>query len=279
MLRISSIREMQKKATELRLEGKRIGFVPTMGYLHKGHLSLVEALKNSCDVIVMSIFVNPIQFGPNEDLDSYPRDIDRDEALAKEKGVDIIFYPHAKEMYPGEKLTWVNVEKITEVLCGASREGHFRGVTTVVTKLINIVKPHIMALGQKDAQQAAVLTRMVQDLNMDVEIIMAPIVREKDGLAMSSRNTRLSAENRKQALVLSQSLKMLKDNLDQGIELSEALNKAQKKIKATENAQLEYLEARTYPQLELTDVLRDKTLVAVAAKFGEVRLIDNILVN
>jgi pantoate--beta-alanine ligase len=141
--RISSIREMQKRATELRLEGKKIGFVPTMGYLHKGHLSLVEAVKNTCDVIVMSIFVNPIQFGPNEDLDSYPRDIKRDEALAKEQGVDIVFYPHAEEMYPGKNLTWVNVEKITDVLCGASRKGHFRGVTTVVTKFINIVKTRL----------------------------------------------------------------------------------------------------------------------------------------
>ncbi|MFA6619026.1 MAG: pantoate--beta-alanine ligase [Candidatus Neomarinimicrobiota bacterium] len=279
MERISNIQEMQKRATELRLQGKKIGFVPTMGYLHEGHLSLVDAVRKSCDVLVMSIFVNPTQFGPNEDLDTYPRDIERDEALAKERGVDIVFYPHAEDMFPDGSLTWVNVEKITEVLCGASRAGHFRGVTTVLTKLINILKPHEMVMGQKDAQQAAVVTKMVEDLNMDLDVIVAPIVREDDGLAMSSRNTRLSPENRKQALVLSRSLKDLKKELNEGLDLKSALENARQKIELTANAQLEYLEARRYPSLELTDRLTDRTLIAVAVKFAGVRLIDNILVK
>lgn len=250
-----------------------------MGYLHEGHLSLVDAVKNSCDIVVMSIFVNPTQFGPNEDLDSYPRDIEADEALAKERGVDIIFYPQADDMFPAGSLTWVNVEKITEVLCGASREGHFRGVTTVVTKLINIVKPHVMVLGQKDAQQAAVLIKMLEDLNMDIEVIVAPIVREADGLAMSSRNTRLTPENREKALVLSRSLWDLREELGKGIDLMSALSNARKKIELTENVELEYLEARTYPSLELTNTLSYRTLIAVAVKFADVRLIDNLLIS
>lgn len=279
MERISNISEMQKRATEFRLNFKKIGFVPTMGYLHEGHLSLVDAVKNSCDIVVMSIFVNPTQFGPNEDLDSYPRDIEADEALAKERGVDIIFYPQADDMFPAGSLTWVNVEKITEVLCGASREGHFRGVTTVVTKLINIVKPHVMVLGQKDAQQAAVLIKMLEDLNMDIEVIVAPIVREADGLAMSSRNTRLTPENREKALVLSRSLWDLREELGKGIDLMSALSNARKKIELTENVELEYLEARTYPSLELTNTLSYRTLIAVAVKFADVRLIDNLLIS
>ncbi len=277
MERISDVKWMQQRANELRTQGKSIGFVPTMGYLHEGHLSLVDAVRKEHDVVVMSIFVNPTQFGPNEDFDSYPRDIERDESLAKARGVDIVFYPQVKDMYPGDDLTWVNVEKITGVLCGASREGHFRGVTTIVTKLINIVKPHTMVLGQKDAQQAAVLTKMVEDLNMDVKLIIAPIVREADGLAMSSRNVRLTPENRKYALVLSQSLSLLRQEMQSGADLKHSLEKAKEKISSTPNAELEYLEARSYPLLDLVEQPTGKTLIAVAVRFGDVRLIDNIL--
>ena len=279
MERITTIKDIRARIKELKLSGRTIGFVPTMGYLHEGHLSLVDEAKKHSDIIVMSIFVNPTQFGPNEDLDSYPRDIERDEFLAKSRGVDIVFYPDTKEMYPGITLTWVNVEKITKVLCGASREGHFKGVTTVVTKLFNIVKPDIAVFGQKDAQQAAVITKMVEDLNADIKIIVAPIVREADGLAMSSRNVRLTEEQRKNALVLSRSLFEIEDGLKTGEELKSLLVKAIKNISSTPGAELEYLEARTYPDLELTDVIKGKTVIAVAVRFGDVRLIDNILLD
>ena len=279
MERITGIISMRQKANELIAQGKRIGFVPTMGFLHDGHLSLVDEAKKYADIIVMSIFVNPTQFGPNEDFDTYPRDIERDEALAKERGVDILFYPKVEEMYPQNSLTWVNVEKITHVLCGASREGHFRGVTTVVTKLFNIVKPHACVLGQKDAQQAAVLTKMVEDLNMDVKIIIAPIVREANGLAMSSRNVRLTPENRKNACVLSRSLFSLKNDLEKGGDLTKGLEKVKESILATPGAEFEYLEARSYPLLETVKDVQQATLIALAVRFADVRLIDNILIN
>jgi len=177
--------------------GRVIGLVPTMGYLHEGHLSLVNMSRQNNDYTVMSIFVNPTQFGPNEDFDRYPRDLERDLKLAEAAGVDVVFAPSVKEMYPDGYKTYVNVEGITEVLCGKSRPGHFRGVTTIVTKLFNIVEPHRAYFGQKDAQQVAVIKKMVKDLNMNVEIITCPIVREEDGLAMSSRNVYLSPEERK----------------------------------------------------------------------------------
>ena len=279
MERIKTISEIRNRIADLRRSGNRIGFVPTMGYLHEGHLSLVDEAKKHSDVIVMSIFVNPTQFGPNEDLESYPRDIVRDEKLAKSRGVDIVFYPGVEEMYPGNLLTWVNVEHITNVLCGASREGHFKGVTTVVTKLFNIVKPDLAVFGQKDAQQAAVITKMVEDLNMDIKIIVAPIVREADGLAMSSRNVRLTNEQRKNALVLSRSLFEIEREVKTGKKLSGLLEKAKTEISSTSGAELEYLEARSYPDLELVDEIKGRTVIALAVRFGGVRLIDNIIVN
>jgi pantoate--beta-alanine ligase len=249
-----------------------------MGYLHEGHLSLVDEAKKHSDIVIMSVFINPTQFGPNEDYDSYPRDIERDEALAEGRGVDIVFYPDVKDMYPSKQLAWVNVEHITDVLCGASREGHFKGVTTVVTKLFNIVKPDMAVFGQKDAQQAAVITKMVDDLNMDIEIVVAPIVREVDGLAMSSRNVRLSKSDRQHALVLSRSLFAIREGLKAGKQLPELIVMAKNEIIATPGAELEYLEARSYPLLEPVDSPADKTLIAVAVRFGKVRLIDNIIV-
>jgi pantoate--beta-alanine ligase len=203
---ITKITDMQEQADRLRRQGKKIGLVPTMGYLHEGHLSLVREAQKHSDLVVMSIFVNPTQFGPNEDLEDYPRDFDWDAELARTAGCDIIFYPDVSEIYPGNYLTSVIVEKITKVLCGVSRPTHFRGVTTIVAKLFNIVKPHIAVFGQKDAQQAIVIKKMVVDLNYDIEIIVAPIIREADGLAMSSRNTYLTLGQRKQAAVLYQSL-------------------------------------------------------------------------
>lgn len=279
MERLTNIKEVRDRVKELRAAGKKIGLVPTMGYLHDGHLSLVDKAKEHCDTVVMSVFVNPTQFGPNEDFDSYPRNIERDESLAESRGVDIIFYPDVKEMYPSENLAWVTVDKITDVLCGASRKGHFRGVTTVVTKLFNIVKPDVAVFGQKDAQQAAVITRMVNDLNMDIEILIAPIVREADGLAMSSRNVRLTDKQRQNALVLSRSLFALGEGLKNGKDLGSLLAEAKKVISNTEGAELEYLEARSYPDLELVPEVKGKCLIAVACKFGNVRLIDNIIVE
>ncbi|MCD6447114.1 MAG: pantoate--beta-alanine ligase [Candidatus Marinimicrobia bacterium] len=279
MERITTIKDMRQCIQKLKRSEKTIGFVPTMGYLHEGHLSLVDKAKKHSDIVIMSIFVNPTQFGPHEDFDSYPRDIERDEALAESRGTDIIFYPDTKDMYPSEILTWVNVEKITDVLCGAGREGHFRGVTTVVTKLFNIVKPDIAIFGQKDAQQAAVISKMVEDLNMDIEIKLAPIVREADGLAMSSRNVRSSMEDRKNAKILSQSLFMIKEGISEGDELSGLLKKAKNNILKTPGAQLDYFEARSYPNLEAINTCDGRCLVAIAVFFGDVRLIDNILIE
>jgi len=279
MEQINKISDIRNRVNELKRKGKTIGFVPTMGYLHEGHLSLVDEAKKYCDIVIMSIFVNPAQFGPNEDFDSYPRDFERDEKKAEGRGTDIIFYPDVKEMYPSEILTWVNVEKITDVLCGAKREGHFRGVCTVVTKLFNIVKPDIAIFGQKDAQQAAVISKMVEDLNMDIEIKIAPIVREADGLAMSSRNVRLSSEDRKNAVILSKNLFMIKEGIDEGKELSRLLEKAKKSIQAIKGARLDYLEARSYPNLETVNTCNGLCLIALAVYFGGVRLIDNILIE
>lgn len=194
MLEIESIGEMIKEREKL--DGKSVGLVPTMGYLHEGHLSLVEAAKQECDVVVMSIFVNPLQFGPEEDFDRYPRDLERDQRLAREHGVDILFVPQAEEMYPKKPAATVKVTGITEVLCGKSRPGHFDGVATVVMKLFQLVRPRRAYFGQKDAQQVAVIHRMAEDLNVPVEIVACPIVREKDGLAMSSRNVYLTEEER-----------------------------------------------------------------------------------
>lgn len=278
MKKIAKISEVRKYVKNMKQKGKTVGFVPTMGYLHEGHLSLVDVAKAHADVVVMSIFVNPTQFGPNEDFDSYPRNIERDESLAQRRGVDAIFYPEVSEMYPGNDLTWVTVDKITNVLCGAKREGHFKGVTTVVTKLFNIVQPDVAVFGQKDAQQAAVITQMVNDLNMPVKIKIAPIVREKDGLAMSSRNVRLSDDQRQKALVLSRSLFSIENGLKNGRPLLEMINEAKNEIILTDGVELEYLEARSYPGLEPAIDLNGSCLIAVAARVGDVRLIDNIIV-
>lgn len=210
MVVVQKIQEMKEIAKKLKKEGKSIGFVPTMGYLHEGHLSLVRLSKQQNDITIMSIFVNPIQFGPNEDYDRYPRDFERDKSLAEKEGVDYIFYPSVEEMYPEDFKTVVSVKKITEIMCGKSRPGHFDGVATVVLKLFNIVNPDRAYFGQKDAQQLAVIKQMVKDLNLDVEIVPCPIVREQDGLAMSSRNVYLSEEERKSATVLYRALNLAK---------------------------------------------------------------------
>ena len=254
-----------------------MGLVPTMGFLHEGHLSLIREAKAENDVVVVSDFVNPTQFGPNEDFESYPRNIERDTELALSAGADVIFYPSVSEMYPPESSTYVEVEgNITRVLCGASRPTHFRGVTTVVNKLFNIVEPNKAYFGQKDAQQVAVLTKMVKDLHMDIELIICPIVREPDGLAMSSRNTYLSAEERKQAVILNQALKKAKNAFANGekdvVKLTGIITD---KINEMPLAVIDYVSILDFPSLKPIITIEKDALGAVAVKFGKTRLIDN----
>lgn len=264
------------------LERKTVGFVPTMGYLHDGHVSLIKKARNDCDVVFVSIFVNPLQFGPQEDLSTYPRDLQRDRAIAEQAGVDVLFTPTVEEMYPSSPLTIVTVSKLTDVLCGASRPTFFDGVATVVTKLFNIVQPHRAYFGLKDAQQVAVIQQMVKDLNMPVSIVPCPTVRESDGLATSSRNVYLSAEERKQATVLYRTLSEAKERLARG-EWKRARDVETwvgKKIAAQPLAQIDYVNMRTYPALETVDEIVDGDyILAVAVKFGRARLIDNVLVQ
>ncbi|WP_372238243.1 pantoate--beta-alanine ligase [Paenibacillus sp. FSL R7-0273] len=260
-----------------------IGFVPTMGYLHEGHASLLRKAGEKSNTVVMSIFVNPLQFGPNEDYASYPRDEARDLELAEREGADIVFIPSVEEMYPQQTLTRIAVSSLTTRLCGASRPGHFDGVTTVVNKLFNMVQPDYAFFGLKDAQQVAVLRRMVSDLNMNVEIIACPIIRENDGLALSSRNVYLSAEERSQALVLSRSLKTVRQAMDEGTvrTADEARALLVSEISAAPLAVIDYVEILTFPDLEtlesgsLLTASGSEIIIALAVKFGRTRLIDN----
>ncbi|MCK4966659.1 pantoate--beta-alanine ligase [bacterium] len=277
---IKKINEMQFISDKLRTEGMSIGFVPTMGYLHEGHISLVEALKSHCDFIVMSIFVNPAQFGPNEDFMEYPRDFENDKKRAAENGVDVIFYPSAKEMYKEDFLTSVRVKQITETMCGISRPTHFEGVATVVLKLFNIVKPHTAVFGQKDYQQSVVIRKMVEDLNVDVKIIVAPIIREDDGLAMSSRNKYLIPEERKEALVLYKSLILAKKEIERGETNSRAVIKKMEEIINGKNlVKIDYIKIADPDTLQDLETVEQRAVIAVAAFAGSTRLIDNILIT
>lgn len=281
---VRSIEQLREALEYMRQGGHTpIGFVPTMGYLHEGHASLLRRAGEMSNTVVMSIFVNPLQFGPNEDYDSYPRDEKRDLELAEREGVDIVFIPSVEEMYPQPTRTTVSVSELTTRLCGASRPGHFNGVTTVVNKLFNIVQPDYAFFGLKDAQQVAVLRRMVSDLNMNVEIVPCPIVREGDGLALSSRNVFLSPEERSQALVLSRSLREARQSIEEGkvttvAEVRELLTSV---ISSSPLAVIDYAEIMTFPNLEglenevlVTDV-NGEIIIALAVKFGRTRLIDN----
>lgn len=280
MKRFTQIHDLQSEL-ESQWSRAKIGLVPTMGYLHEGHLSLVNRAKETCDLVVMSIFVNPLQFGVNEDLDRYPRDLERDAQLAEEAGVDFLFHPTVEEMYPEPILTKVEVVGgITERLCGASRPGHFSGVATVVSKLFQIVRPNFAFFGLKDAQQVAVIQQMVKDLNFPVTIVPCEIIREPDGLAMSSRNVYLSEEERKQALILSKSLFETEVKLQQGqFQTADQVNQfLRQKIESQPLAKIDYVETLSYPRLEPVSVLNQfPILVAVAVHFGTTRLIDNIL--
>lgn len=273
---IESISEMQQQADTWRREGKRIAFVPTMGYLHDGHLTLMQAAREHGDVVVISIFVNPTQFGPGEDFQRYPRDFERDVRLAARVGVDVVFVPKTGEMYPEAYQTYVEVTEVTKPLCGKSRPGHFRGVTTVVAKLFNIVKPHAAIFGEKDFQQWVAIRKMARDLSMDVEVIGHPIVREADGLAMSSRNTYLSSEERSTALRLSRSLAEAQSLIDAGEQRGEViLKRVGEIIEADELIRLDYAKLCWPDTLEDVSLIDGPTLLALAAFVGRTRLIDN----
>jgi len=259
---------------------KRLGLVPTMGALHEGHLSLVRAAKAQCDAVAVSIFVNPTQFGPTEDLSKYPRQFDRDCQLLEKEGVDILFAPSVDEIYPDGAVTWVLVEGLSEKLDGRSRPGHFRGVTTIVAKLFHIIEPDAAFFGQKDAAQLAVIRRMVRDLNFPVEIVACPIVRESDGLAMSSRNAYLNREERGRALVLRRSLEQVQREFQGGERIAAKLISAAKEVFAREpQVALDYFEIVDPDTLDPVERISQKTLVAVAAYVGSTRLIDNTVLN
>lgn len=275
---ISTVKELRDLIKIYRKEDKKIGFVPTMGYLHQGHISLVEEAKKGNDIVVVSIFVNPTQFNEAEDLQAYPIDFQGDKEKLEACDVDILFYPSVKEMYPNGYSTYVEVEgDMTGILCGSSREGHFKGVSTIVTKLFNMVMPDKAYFGQKDAQQVAVIMRMVKDLNMDIEIIPCPIYREKDGLAMSSRNTYLLESERKDALILSQSLFKAKELIEEGERKSDEIIKMiVDKIKTVEYAFIDYVEVVDAFTLKRVENLEGTILIALAVKIGKPRLIDNL---
>lgn len=278
---IKTIKELDAQLAPYRNESKTIGFVPTMGFLHEGHLSLIRRAKAENDIVVVSDFVNPTQFAPNEDFESYPRDIVRDEELATSAGADFIFHPSVSEIYPEGSSTFVEVEgDITKVLCGESRPSHFKGVTTVVAILFNIVKANKAYFGQKDAQQVAVLLQMVRDLHMNIELVVCPIIREEDGLAMSSRNTYLSDEARKQSVVLNQSLLLAEGVFNNGENSTNKLIKIiADKINEMPLAEIDYVSIYDYPSLKVITKIDQQALAAVAVKFGNTRLIDNIILK
>jgi pantoate--beta-alanine ligase len=274
--------QMKSLARRLAEEGNRIGFVPTMGALHNGHLSLMQRARQMSDIVVVSIFINPIQFGPTEDLDRYPRDLARDAELCMTRGVDYIFAPLIDEIYPEDFSTYVIVEGLSDRLCGASREGHFRGVTTVVTKLVNIVKPQYTFLGRKDAQQAIIVKRMIADLSMDTEIVVCPIVRDEDGLALSSRNAYLAPDERAAATVLHRALEKAQVLYGGGERDAAAIQRAMEELVATEPlVRVDYIQIVNTRDLEPLQTLSDEQtiLIAVAAFVGKTRLIDNVVLN
>jgi len=277
---VHTIAEIREFVRQARLAGRTVGLVPTMGYLHEGHLELMRRARERCGIVVASVFVNPTQFGPNEDLARYPRDLERDARLAAEVGVDVIFNPPVEEMYPPGYCTYVDVERITENMCGASRPGHFRGVATVVTKLFNIVRPDAAFFGQKDAQQALVIRRMAADLNMDLEIVTVPTVREPDGLAMSSRNVYLDPEQRRAALDLAGSLDRAVEAVRAGErDVLQIRRLVEELIRAEPLARIDYVEIYSYPGLEPVERLQGQALLALAVKFGQTRLIDNVILE
>lgn len=276
---ITTIHEMKELSKKLK-KGQSIGFVPTMGFLHEGHIQLIREAKKNNDVVIMSIFVNPLQFGPNEDFDAYPRDFERDSKIALSEGVDYIFHPSTEEMYPRSMSVKVLVQARTDVLCGESRPGHFDGVATVLTKLFNIISPDRAYFGMKDAQQVAVVDGLVSDFNFPIEIIPVATVREEDGLAKSSRNVYLSQEERLQAPILYASLLKAKELIEKGERGKEEVIASMKSlIEESTNGIIDYIEIYSFPQLEKVDKLEGKIIVALAVKFSKARLIDNLVLT
>jgi len=277
---IRSIKVMQDYSGAEKNKGKKIGFVPTMGALHQGHLSLIRQARKENDLVVVSIFVNPTQFGPKEDFKKYPRNLQKDALLCKKNGVDIIFSPSSKQMYPSGYKTYVNVQDLSCGLCARSRPGHFQGVTTVVTKLFNIVSPTNAYFGHKDAQQAAIINRMALDLNLPVKVRVSPTIREKDGLAFSSRNLYLSQQERKEAVVLSESLKLARELIKAGEKKSAVIVAAMRKlITAGRSAKIDYICIVDAKTLKPVPAIPGKCLIALAVWIGKTRLIDNLVVS
>ena len=274
---IRTIWELREELWIQRSHGQRLSLVPTMGYFHEGHLSLMDLAREKSDFMVVSLYVNPTQFGPNEDLARYPRDFIRDERLARERGTDVLFYPDNQEMYPDSFCTYVVPEKLANVLCGRSRPTHFRGVTTIVAKLFNIVQPDLAVFGRKDAQQAIIIKRMVSDLNFPIEIVVAPIIRESDGLAMSSRNTYLTPPERHQAPVIFQALMQAAELVQKGERRSAFIEKKISQMIVTADlARIEYIQVVSEKDLQPVEKVEPGTFVAVAVWFGKTRLIDNL---
>lgn len=277
----TTVKEVREQVKAWRKEGKTVGFVPTMGYLHEGHESLIKRAVAENDAVVVSIFVNPMQFGPTEDLASYPRDLEADSKLVEAAGAKLIFHPEPEEMYEEGFCSYVDMNGLTNALCGLSRPVHFRGVCTVVNKLFNIVKPDRAYFGEKDAQQLAVVKRMVKDLNMDIEIVGCPIIREADGLAKSSRNTYLSPESRKQAVILSKSIFMARKMIEDGERDAEKVKKAMRELIESEPlTDIDYVEIVDVNTMKSLDVIKGDILCAIAVNVGgEARLIDNTMMT
>ncbi len=274
---VTTVEELKERVRSWKKEGRRIGFVPTMGYLHEGHLSLVRESKKRSDVTVVSIFVNPKQFGPAEDYQIYPRDLERDRRLLEKEGVDLIFYPSVEQMYPEGYRTYVEVEGLQDKLCGRSRPGHFRGVCTVVLKLFNLVEPDEAYFGWKDAQQVIIIKKMVEDLNLPVKIVPLPLVRDHDGLALSSRNTYLNPQERQAALVLKKSLDLAEQLIKSGERDAGAIRQKMVELISSEPlARIDYVEIVDLKNLEPLEKIEGEVLVALAVYIGRTRLIDNL---
>lgn len=275
---ITTISQMQKEVQSLKNDKLSIGYVPTMGYLHEGHVRLVKKAREENDIVIMSIFVNPLQFGPNEDLDAYPRDFERDSEIAKNEKVDYIFYPSVEEMYPSKPSVTLVVQKRVDVLCGSSRPGHFDGVATVLAKLFHIIQPTRAYFGMKDAQQVAVVDGLITDLHFPIELIPVETVREEDGLAKSSRNVRLTSKEREEASVLYKSLKEAEKQIRAGErDIDVIISNMKNTISNNSSGAVDYIEIYSYPELENLEVLEGKIIIAIAVKFTNARLIDNLV--
>lgn len=278
MIKAYTVNEVRMQVKEWKKQGLTVGLVPTMGYLHEGHASLIERAAKENDRVVVSVFVNPIQFGPTEDLETYPRDFEADCILCEKMGASLVFHPEPSEMYEEDFCTYVDMHTLSEVLCGKTRPIHFRGVCTVVSKLFHIAAPDRAYFGQKDAQQLAVIKRMVRDLNFDIEIIGCPIIREADGLAKSSRNTYLSPEERKAALILSKSIFEGKELVQKGERSAAKVKQHMRSILESEPlAEVEYVEVVEFSNLQEVEVVKDTVLAAIAVRIGKTRLIDNFI--